>query len=103
MSENKIPSVSYNGNVKKINLNFSPFSEGNISPTKEETFSKENYMGSSLDPDEQFVLDIIRNTKKESISEMIDILRSQESKSVLLVRILERYQLALEGKGDKAE
>ncbi len=103
MSENKIPAVSYNGNVKKINLNFSPFSEGNISPTKEETFSKENYMGSSLDPDEQFVLDIIRNTKKESIAEMIDILRSQESKSVLLLRVLERYQTALEGRGEKTD
>jgi hypothetical protein len=50
------------------------------------------------DPDEQFVLDIIRSTKQESILDLIEALRLQESKSVLLVRILERYSQHLDNK-----
>lgn len=52
----------------------------------------------NLDPDEQFVLDIIRSTKQESIQNLTDLLRLQESKSILLIRILERYKEQLENK-----
>ncbi len=51
-----------------------------------------------FDPDEQFVLDIIRSTKQECIQNLIEGLRLQESKSVLLVRILERYTQQLDNK-----
>lgn len=50
----------------------------------------------TLDPDEQFVLDIIRKTKQESIENLTDLLRAQETKSVMLIRILERYKQQLE-------
>jgi hypothetical protein len=112
MSENKFTPVSYNtGNnlnsFSNLNFNNSPFSKsgdiGTFSHIKDDNYLKANYMSTSLDPDEQFVLDIIRNTKKESIAEMIDLLRSQESKSILLLRILERYQTALETKVEKSE
>ncbi len=68
---------SQNPNVANVNLN-----------------TKEN----NNDPDEQFVLDIIRSTKGESINSLIEMLRLQESKSVLLIRILERYAQQLDSK-----
>ena len=49
-----------------------------------------------IDPDEQFILEIIRSSKQESISELIDDLRQQESKSIMLIRCLERYYEQLE-------
>jgi|APDOM4702015159_1054818.scaffolds.fasta_scaffold1388581_1 hypothetical protein len=49
-----------------------------------------------IDPDEQFILEIIRSSKQESISELIDDLRQQESKSIMLIRCLERYNDQLE-------
>ena len=49
-----------------------------------------------IDPDEQFILEIIRTSKQESILELIDDLRQQESKSVMLIRCLERYNDQLE-------
>ena len=52
----------------------------------------------NLDQDEQFVLDIIRTTKQESITSLIDSLRLQESKSYLLIRLLERYKNELNNK-----
>lgn len=53
---------------------------------------------SSLDPDEQFVLDIIKSAKVESIQMLIDSLRLQESKSTVLIRLLERYKQSYEKK-----
>ncbi len=50
------------------------------------------------DPDEQFILDIIRVAKQESIIELVDQLRLQESKSTMLVRMLERYRFMLDNK-----
>lgn len=50
------------------------------------------------DPDEQFILDIIRVAKQESIIELVDQLRLQESKSTMLVRMLERYRYMLDNK-----
>ncbi len=44
------------------------------------------------DPDEQFILDIIKTSKMESIDTLLDSLRLQESKSILLMRLLERYK-----------
>lgn len=52
----------------------------------------------NLDQDEQFVLDIIRTTKQESITSLVDSLRLQESKSYLLIRLLERYKNELNNK-----
>lgn len=49
-----------------------------------------------IDPDEQFILEIIRTSKQESISELIDDLRQQESKSIMLIRCLEKYNDQLE-------
>ncbi len=57
-----------------------------------------NSKDSNSDPDEQFVLDIIRSTKQESIQSLTELLRQQESKSVLLIRVLERYTLQLDNK-----
>lgn len=50
------------------------------------------------DPDEQFILDIIRVAKQESIIELVDNLRLQESKSTMLIRMLERYRFQLDNK-----
>jgi hypothetical protein len=50
------------------------------------------------DPDEQFILDIIRVAKQESIIELVDSLRIQESKSTMLIRMLERYRFQLDNK-----
>lgn len=50
------------------------------------------------DPDEQFILDVIRVAKQESIIELIDQLRLQESKSTMLIRFLERYRFQLENR-----
>jgi hypothetical protein len=44
------------------------------------------------DPDEQFILNIIKTSKIESIDCLLDSLRLQESKSILLMRLLERYK-----------
>lgn len=52
----------------------------------------------SLDQDEQFILDIIRTAKQESIQSLTDSLRVQESKSYLLIRLLERYKNELNDK-----
>ncbi len=95
MSENKFVPVSCNNTVMA-----SPKDKmlTNFNMAKEDSALKGNYLSSTLDPDEQFVLDIIRTTKKESIEEMIEMLRTQESRSVMLVRILERYQGALDCK-----
>ena len=49
-----------------------------------------------IDPDEQFILEIIRTSKQEAISELIEGLRLQESKSFMLIRTLERYNEQLE-------
>ena len=70
------------------------------SSDRKPTVSGINPLGGSqgFDPDEQFVLDIIRSTKQESILDLIEALRLQESKSVLLVRILERYSQHLDNK-----
>ena len=57
-------------------------------------------MSNSIDPDEQFILDIIKKTKEESIQNLIDMLRLQESKSSLLIRTLERYKDQVAGKSD---
>lgn len=46
----------------------------------------------SQDPDEQFVLDVIKSAKIESIGNLIEALRTQESKSAVLIRTLERYK-----------
>ena len=54
-----------------------------------------------IDPDEQFILEIIRMSKQESITELIDDLRQQESKSIMLIRCLEKYYDQLEK--DKTE
>jgi hypothetical protein len=51
---------------------------------------------SSQDPDEQFILDIVKETKQESIQSLVDSLRQQESKSYLLIRMLERYKEQLD-------
>ena len=50
------------------------------------------------DPDEQFILDIIRVAKQESIIELVDNLRLQESKCTMLIRMLERYRFQLDNK-----
>ncbi len=50
------------------------------------------------DPDEQFILDVIRVAKQESIIELVDKLRLQESKSTMLIRMLERYRYQLDNK-----
>jgi hypothetical protein len=52
----------------------------------------------SLDQDEQFILDIIKTSKQESIQSLTDSLRQQESKSYFLIRLLERYQNELNKK-----
>lgn len=52
----------------------------------------------SHDQDEQFILDIIRSAKQESIQSLTDSLRNQESKSYLLIRLLERYKNELNDK-----
>jgi len=52
----------------------------------------------NVDPDEQFILDIIKQTKQESVQNLIDMLRLQESKSSLLIRTLERYKDQIGGK-----
>ena len=52
----------------------------------------------SLDQDEQFILDIIRTAKQESIQSLTDSMRNQESKSYLLIRLLERYNNELNDK-----
>lgn len=46
----------------------------------------------TIDQDEQFILDVIRTSKQESILSLTDSLRLQESKSYLLIRLLERYK-----------
>ena len=64
--------------------------------------SNNNFNNKSLiDPDEQFILEIIRMSKQESITELIDDLRQQESKSIMLIRCLEKYYDQLEK--DKTE
>lgn len=62
--------------------------------TRLNTFNNLN----SLDQDEQFILDIIRTAKQESIQSLTDSLRNQESKSYLLIRLLERYKNELNDK-----
>ncbi len=52
----------------------------------------------SNDQDEQFILDIIRTAKQESIQSLTDSLRNQESKSYMLIRLLERYKSELNDK-----
>jgi ribosomal 50S subunit-associated protein YjgA (DUF615 family) len=52
----------------------------------------------SHDQDEQFILEIIRSAKQESIQSLTDSLRNQESKSYLLIRLLERYKNELNDK-----
>jgi hypothetical protein len=60
-------------------------------------FAKTNTINlSSQDPDEQFILDIVKETKQESIQSLIDSLRLQETKSYLLIRLLERYREQLD-------
>ena len=76
--------MSEKNNTSKQNLNTSGISNSNI------------------DPDEQFILDIIKQTKQESIQNLIDMLRLQESKSSLLIRTLERYKDNLAGKTPEA-
>ncbi len=53
-----------------------------------------------VDPDEKFILNIITQTKQESIQNLIDMLRLQESKSSLLIRTLERYKDQIGGKNE---
>ena len=63
------------------------------------TLTKMNTINlSSQDPDEQFILDIVKETKQESIQSLVDALRMQESKSYLLIRMLERYKEQLQNK-----
>jgi hypothetical protein len=57
-----------------------------------------NFNSNQVDTDEQFVLDVIRTTKQESIQNLVEMLRLQESKSVVLIRILERYKQQLDNK-----
>jgi hypothetical protein len=71
----------YNNSKQNLNLNTSGIS-------------------TSTDPDEQFILDIIKQTKQESIQNLIDMLRLQESKSSLLIRTLERYKDQIAGKNE---
>lgn len=52
----------------------------------------------AADPDEQYILDIIRVAKQESIIELVDKLRLQESKCTMLIRMLERYRFQLDNK-----
>jgi hypothetical protein len=66
--------------------------------TKNKTNSSKLISSNMFDPDEQFVLDVIKKTKQESIENLIDLLRLQESKSVALIRLLERYKVQLEEK-----
>ena len=84
-------------NLEKDNINISNKSN------YQDAYSKSaNHIGTVnnnvLDSDEQFILDIIRKTKQESIQNLTDSLRLQESKSILLIRLLERYRDQLEDK-----
>lgn len=90
--------MNSNGEISKI-LNSASKSNNlqNSNITNINLQSKENF-NPTFDPDEQFVLDIIRSTKGESINNLIEMLRLQESKSVLLIRILERYAQQLDNK-----
>ncbi len=78
---------------------YSPYSTNMSGNVQSPSTLKENYNSQGvIDPDEQFVLDVIRTSKQESIQGLTDMLRLQESKSVLLIRILERYHQQLENK-----
>jgi len=68
------------------------------STSQKSSSSKQTFSLNVSDPDEQFILDIIRVTKQESIQNLIDSLRLQESKSYLLIRMLERYKTQLDNK-----
>lgn len=54
--------------------------------------NKMTISSNSQDADEQFILDIIKKSKIESIDTLIDSIRIQESRSMLLIRLLERYK-----------
>jgi hypothetical protein len=79
-------------NLEKENMNLS--AKSNFNDANQTGAINKNV----LDSDEQFILDIIRKTKQESIQNLTDLLRMQESKSILLIRLLERYQEQLEEK-----
>jgi hypothetical protein len=84
-------------NNEKENVNFSAKSNfyNQTSKTVNQIGSANN---NSFDSDEQFILDIIRKSKQESIQNLTELLRLQESKSVLLIRLLERYKDQLDDK-----
>jgi hypothetical protein len=91
---NNSTNVNYNtGN--RVNTNLNSSSTLNMNTVTNYAITGNN---SSLDPDEQFVLDIIRTTKQESIQNLIDLNRVQECKSILLIRLLERYKDQLNNK-----
>jgi len=81
--------------INQAHLHTLPFNAGLNSNNY--NFTGNNFNNSNLDPDEQFVLDLIRTSKQESINSLLDMLRLQESKSVLLIRVLERYHVQLNG------
>jgi hypothetical protein len=87
--DNKKTTIKSINNISNSNINNTNFSSN--------TFNL-NSGNSHIDPDEQFVLDVIRTSKQESIQTLVDMLRLQESKSVLLIRILERYIQQLNNK-----
>ena len=81
---------------KKNNTNYNY--NNTVSSVNNTNFNNFNSNNSNIDPDEQFVLDVIRTSKQESIESLVENLRLQESKSVMLIRILERYNLQLNNK-----
>ena len=70
----------------------------NITSTSKNLYQMGSTNNHGFDSDEQFILDIIRKSKQESIQNLTDSLRMQESKSILLIRLLERYKDQLEEK-----
>lgn len=97
-SLNKIPLSPHSNSGSVVNTSMNVNSANNLSTIAGNVGISNPNSNSSIDPDEQFVLDIIRSTKQESISNLVEMLRLQESKSVLLIRILERYRQQLDNK-----
>ena len=82
---------------EKENINWTSKSKLDNSTSKN-LYQIGSTYNNGFDSDEQFILDIIRKSKQESIQNLTDSLRMQESKSILLIRLLERYKDQLEEK-----
>ena len=86
-------SNNQNNTIRQSNMDFTNKTMGQTYKTINTRLSL-----NVADPDEQFILDVIRVSKQESIIELVDKLRLQESKSTMLIRMLERYRYQLDNK-----